>query len=887
MKIRKKIGDLGKDQVRQIVEDFLADLDEGAVALLEYFEESDNPEFETLEVDSEGKILSFTAKDGSHYIYNVKSETIDDLIERVSVLEEQGGLDNFENVEDVEGRTELIKDAEGKLVGYRRKDGVKVENAGIETNKLLLTEEGMNDFQQALKNAGFNPGGGGDFSDAITEKGKKPVCIPMPRCASLNILSDIDLTQLSKKDRGGIQKVNYDVKVQVEFFDGQGVYFKKWALISAQGNSSMNLEKKNISLKLFDTEDVEGTKKKWGKGDTFGTKFGDWVMQKTYHLKAYHTDFIRGSSVVAYQLADEVYKNRGIFEDRPWKKELIDFSTISSSTPDNRSDEGLTDNSLQVNNDARCMPDGFPVIVFQQGTFYGVFSWQLKKDSANFNFDTSNAKHIHIDGDLYASNLWGGSVNWEAFEIRNPEDLITVNGEDYDGDFPKELIGSNSVYQEGFTLNQIPQDFAGGTIVVNIGVSTYNIQVTANMSISDIIDSIVAGNYSSDGYTCLKDGNTAVFKDILDRYTPTDISLEFLGTVPLTFTDNVISVKYNNSDKKHKRSNSVKNYIIALSNVIGQINALAINVTQNSDNVDISIGDYAGLYNSETAYARQAWVKDNNGNYFVSLHGTDNVNKPLSDTLYWFDITTIIGNIRTAFETYFDIDNIVDYQLISMAVGDADGFGKNWQWVTYDGVKWYVNQYDKDCALGNHWSGTFTTKPLTGWINSSITLPCGVAIKYYRDLYKERWNSLVQAGIFTSDNLIAKVKAWVDRIGEDNFRREWERWTEAPCNRDSKIDFDNWFFTGNVNYYGTGILEEDKWNAETNYNAGDKVWFKGVNSTYHYEFEAVQSNINKPCLTDSYSVDPKSMGYHDNVWRYFKYIIETFSNQNTFINSLN
>ena len=39
-------------------------------------------------------------------------------------------------------------------------------------------------------------------------------------------------------------------------------------------------------------ENVENKKGKWGKGDTFGTVFGNWVMQKTYHLKAFYADFI-------------------------------------------------------------------------------------------------------------------------------------------------------------------------------------------------------------------------------------------------------------------------------------------------------------------------------------------------------------------------------------------------------------------------------------------------------------------------------------------------------------------------------------------------------------------------------------------------------------------
>ena len=32
---------------------------------------------------------------------------------------------------------------------------------------------------------------------------------------------------------------------------------------------------------------------------------------------------------------------------------------------------------------ARCYPDGFPCVVYLNGAFYGIFSWQLKKHRDN------------------------------------------------------------------------------------------------------------------------------------------------------------------------------------------------------------------------------------------------------------------------------------------------------------------------------------------------------------------------------------------------------------------------------------------------------------------------------------------------------------------------
>jgi len=678
----------------------------------------------------------------------------------------------YETIEDLEGRSEITTDSEGKIISYRDSYGTKVENAGFETptaniGTLTLSSDGMDEFQQALKDAGFHPGGAGDYSDTITNKGKNPVYIPTPRCAILNILSDVNLTTLSKADReDGVQKVNYDVKIKCEFFDGQGIYFKKTALISAQGNSSMGFIKKNISIKFFDTDNVENSKGKWGKGDTFGTVFGDWVMQKTYHLKAYHTDFVRGAAVAAYQLAEEVYKTRGIFEDRPWKKALIDFSSINSYTPAGQHSNGINNMDLQMDNGARCMPDGFPVIVYQNGEFYGIFSWQLKKDADNFNMDTDNPLHVHIDGTLSTQNLWLGNINWTTFEVRNPEGLVDMDGNDYDGDHPTELIDSSSSH-------------------------------------------------------------------------------------------------YDATNEAHVISSQVKQAIISLSQRVGEIN---------------------------------------------DLRATDD------------------AAAKELFDTYFDADNLVDYEIINMACGDTDGFGKNWQWTTWDGVKWYVNQYDKDMSFGNYFTGMYTTAPITGFLGNDINNPMGLAIMWYESEIKARWRDMVSKGIFTSEHITSLITAWMSRIGKINYEKEWAKWTDAPCNRDNGIDYENWEFvlgradadillysptiayssdyyvktevgtiykslvSGNIGNNpasddGSHWKEIPVWSSTITYNTGEEVWYMATESWYIL-MKAVKTNLNKVPFVRVSTNDVAYLGYRDSIWRYVKYIKDTIDNQNTFINNL-
>ena len=79
----------------------------------------ENDEYLSIETDSDGKVIGYTAHDGSHYLYKVKSETIPE---------------EFSHIEDPEGRTEITTDAENKILCYRDSEGVHHES-GMEVEQ--------------------------------------------------------------------------------------------------------------------------------------------------------------------------------------------------------------------------------------------------------------------------------------------------------------------------------------------------------------------------------------------------------------------------------------------------------------------------------------------------------------------------------------------------------------------------------------------------------------------------------------------------------------------------------------------------------------------------------------------------------------------------------
>lgn len=104
--------------------------------LLDVFSLQENPEYIAVETDADGNILSATNADGSHYSYNMKSETIDAKVdkEQDKSLIDSDVAEANSTLEDPEGRTEIVTDTEGKVLAYRDSDGIRHEN-GMEVEQ--------------------------------------------------------------------------------------------------------------------------------------------------------------------------------------------------------------------------------------------------------------------------------------------------------------------------------------------------------------------------------------------------------------------------------------------------------------------------------------------------------------------------------------------------------------------------------------------------------------------------------------------------------------------------------------------------------------------------------------------------------------------------------
>lgn len=589
-------------------------IDTNLKELLDVFSMQDNEEYLAVEQDAEGKVLSSTNPDGSHYIHYAKSETIPE---------------EFSHIEDPEGRTEITTDAEDKILGYRDSEGTRHEHK-ISAKHLELSSEAANEVNDAFKSAGIKMENPSDFSkDSHIE-------LPIPRIAAQVRLYAPKLPT-TKQD---------DIEAEIEYNDKDGNYFRKPVILNAQGSSSMAYYVKNMAIDISDGSEI---------------KFGDFPTQDSFHLKKYYIDAFRGQCIVGYWLMEQVYKSRPAGQQYPYE-----YSYSNNSVTD-----GFGDIKKDFFNGAKCHPDGFPIVIIwvnsntNEETWMGVYTWNLKKSKEVYNCNKKKAENIILDGVINSSTIFGGSVNWSAFEIRNPKSLIDIDGNKYDGDNPKEL-------------------------------------------------------------------------------SETD-----------------------------KNSKKVKDYLTRLSGVVAALKA---------------------------------------------------------------------SNTKETFEQYFLPQTFIDYYLVSQVLFNHDGFGKNWIWVTYDGLHWTPTLYDVDSIFGMYWNGIYV---IPNSDNSTILgIPqCLGLDKLYSDEISERYKELRDKGIFSVDNIVKLLNSWINKIGYSNIEKEFETYSQTPSYRDSHIS-KNWKLLG----YSTSLNDYD---SSKTYNKGDTIVFHG------YKFLCLNENTNDSPFKESYDKYPQ------------------------------
>lgn len=122
---------------------------------------------------------------------------------------------------------------------------------------------------------------------------------------------------------------------------------------------------------------------------------------------------------------------------------------------------------------------------------------------------------------------------------------------------------------------------------------------------------------------------------------------------------------------------------------------------------------------------------------------------------------------KAKIEEVFDVDSIVDYVIFSYVVRNYDGFAKNWQWTTWDGVRWAVNAYDLDLIM--------CQEPYTVWTHSDFFVPHLIWV-YYKDRLFTRYAFLRDNGVISTQSIASRFEYYSTIVGEELYDKEYAKW---------------------------------------------------------------------------------------------------------------
>lgn len=172
--------------------------------------------------------------------------------------------------------------------------------------------------------------------------------------------------------------------ISVRYVSG-GQTVDAFAEIKIQGTSSLSYEKKNYTINFFsDANHSEKLKLDVGLGGE----------QSKYCLKANWIDRTHSRNVVTARLATQVQQKYQVLTQAPRN------GTI----------------------------DGFPVEIYSNGKFLGLYTFNIPKDPWLFNMDEENPNHIVVCGERWEdTNLFRGEPdfdNWELEVGENSEETL-------------------------------------------------------------------------------------------------------------------------------------------------------------------------------------------------------------------------------------------------------------------------------------------------------------------------------------------------------------------------------------------------------------------------------------------------------------------------------
>lgn len=171
--------------------------------------------------------------------------------------------------------------------------------------------------------------------------------------------------------------------------------FHAYIMIKCQGTSSLSYSKKNFTIKMYEDKECTVKMYKAMKG---------WKENYKFVLKANWIDYSHARNIVSARLWSQIVESRSDYDTLP--EEL-------KNSPNNGA------------------VDGFPIIVYCNGLYWGRYTWNIGKDGYLTNMDDSLDTHCLLCSENYYSGCFRATAvidetDWtdELHKIA-PENIVT------------------------------------------------------------------------------------------------------------------------------------------------------------------------------------------------------------------------------------------------------------------------------------------------------------------------------------------------------------------------------------------------------------------------------------------------------------------------------
>lgn len=162
-------------------------------------------------------------------------------------------------------------------------------------------------------------------------------------------------------------------------YQGGDYHINGFAEIKVQGNSSLKYEKKNYTIKFY-TDPDHHEKLKINLG---------WGPQSKYCLKANWIDKTHARNVVSAKLVTQVQQKYNVLPNAPRNGAI----------------------------------DGFPIEIYSNGEFLGLYTFNIPKDAWQFGMDSNNPNHIVICAEGWEpANVFWGEPDFQTWSVEVGEE---------------------------------------------------------------------------------------------------------------------------------------------------------------------------------------------------------------------------------------------------------------------------------------------------------------------------------------------------------------------------------------------------------------------------------------------------------------------------------